>query len=51
MASGETGEGYVEAIVSSYPFDLRDLELDFHHERDADQLDFYVEIPFLIQNP
>ena len=33
-ASSEAGEGFIEAIVSKYPFDLRDLELDFHHELD-----------------
>jgi hypothetical protein len=49
--SSAEGVGYVEAIVSRYPFDLRELELDFHHERDADQLGFYVAgDPYLAMN-
>ena len=28
--SSEEGQGYVEAIVSKYPFDLRDIAIDFH---------------------
>ena len=49
--SSTEGIGYVEAIVSRYPFDLRELELDFHHELDADQLNFYVAgDPYLAMN-
>ena len=49
--SGEAGLGYVEAIVSSYPFDLRDLEIDFHHENRSESYDFYVAgDPFLAMN-
>lgn len=49
--SGDEGLGYVEAIVSSYPFDLRDLEIDFHHEARTEDFDFYVAgDPFLAMN-
>jgi len=45
------GEGYVETVVSKYPFDLRDLEIDFHHEPTADRYDFLVAgDPFLAIN-
>lgn len=45
------GEGFVEAIVSKYPFDLRDLEIDFHHELGVDRFDFRVAgDPFLAMN-
>lgn len=45
------GQGYIHAVVSSYPFDLRDLELDFHHERGERVYDFYVAgDPFLAMN-
>lgn len=45
------GEGYVQAIVSRYPFDLRDLELDFHHEPGAELLAFRVAgDPYLAMN-
>lgn len=51
VASAETGEGFVEAIVSSYPFDLRDLELDFHHEFTDKPWNFQVTgDPFLAMN-
>lgn len=51
VASGETGEGFVEAVVSSYPFDLRDLELDFHHEFTDQPWNFQVTgDPFLAMN-
>jgi uncharacterized protein DUF4384 len=51
QVSGGEGLGYVEAIVSSYPFDLRDLEIDFHHERRSEHFDFYVAgDPFLAMN-
>lgn len=50
-AGHETGEGFVEAIVSSYPFDLRDLELDFHHENTDRPQNFQVAgDPFLAMN-
>ena len=49
--STSEGEGFVEAIVSKYPFDLRDLEIDFHHELGADRFDFRVAgDPFLAMN-
>jgi len=45
------GEGVVEAIASRYPFDLRALELDFHHEHAAEQYNFQVAgDPFLAMN-
>ncbi len=51
QVSNEEGLGYVEAVVSSYPFDLRDLEIDFHHERSGKRYDFYVAgDPFLAMN-
>lgn len=51
VAGGETGEGFVEAVVSSYPFDLRDLELDFHHEYAEKPWNFQVAgDPFLAMN-
>jgi len=50
-ASSVTGEGFVEAIVSRYPFDLRNLEVDFQHEFQAENLDFRVAgDPFLAMN-
>lgn len=49
--SSQEGEGIVEAIVSRYPFDLRALELDFHHERSAERYNFQVAgDPFLAMN-
>ncbi len=49
--STNEGEGFVEAIISKYPFDLRDLEIDFHHELGADRFDFRVAgDPFLAMN-
>ena len=49
--STKEGEGFVEAIVSRYPFDLRDLEIDFHHESGDETFDFYVAgDPFLALN-
>ena len=51
VAGGEAGEGFVEAIVSSYPFDLRELELDFHHEYADEPYRFQVAgDPFLAMN-
>ena len=45
------GEGFVEAIVSRYPFDLRDVEIDFHHENTTDNYETYVAgDPFLAIN-
>jgi len=49
--SSREGEGYVEAVVSMYPFDLRDLEIDFHHEPTSTNFDFLVAgDPFLAMN-
>ncbi len=49
--SSDEGEGYVEAVVSRYPFDLRHLELDFHHEPGATRVGFRVAgDPFLAMN-
>ncbi|MCP4574183.1 MAG: DUF4384 domain-containing protein [bacterium] len=49
--STREGEGFVEAIVSRYPFDLRDLELDFHHEPGAERAGFRVAgDPYLAMN-
>ncbi len=45
------GEGFVEAVVSRYPFDLRALEVDFHHETGGKPYDFRVAgDPFLAMN-
>ncbi len=45
------GLGYVQAVVSRYPFDLRDLPLDFHHEDARQRYDYYVAgDPFLAMN-
>lgn len=50
-AGSDEGQGFFHAVVSSYPFDLRDLELDFHHEPEARAHDFYVAgDPFLAMN-
>lgn len=47
----EEGQGFFHAVVSSYPFDLRDLQLDFHHEPEPVAHDFYVAgDPFLAMN-
>lgn len=49
--STREGEGIIEAVVSQYPFDLRSLELDFHHENTTDQYAFRVAgDPFLAMN-
>jgi Domain of unknown function (DUF4384) len=51
VASSSTGEGFVEAIISRHPFDLRDLPLDFHHEYQSEEIGFYVTgDPFLAIN-
>ena len=50
-AAQAEGEGFVEVIVSRYPFDLRALQLDFHHEPVAEPVDFrVVGDPFLAIN-
>lgn len=50
-AGGEEGVEYVEAVASLYPFDLRDLEVDFHHETDDRSYRFAVAgDPFLAMN-
>lgn len=47
----QEGMGYVQAVVSLYPFDLRDLPLDFHHERLDRRFDFFVAgDPYLAMN-
>lgn len=47
----DEGVGYVQAVVSRYPFDLRDLPLDFHHETGASTYDVYVAgDPYLAMN-
>ena len=51
QVSTETGQGIVEAVVSRYPFDLRAIELDFHHENAAEKHNFRVAgDPFLAMN-
>lgn len=45
------GEGFVEILASAYPFDLRELEIDFHGENRRDP--FLYEVagdPFLAMN-
>jgi hypothetical protein len=51
-AAESEGVGYIEAVVSRYPFDLRDLEIDFLHERaDGRHYAYYVAgDPFLAMN-
>ena len=50
-AGASEGQGFFHAVVSKYPFDLRDLELDFHHEPEAVAHDFYVAgDPYLAMN-
>ncbi|HOX26623.1 MAG TPA: DUF4384 domain-containing protein [Candidatus Krumholzibacteria bacterium] len=47
----DEGVGYFQAVVSRYPFDLRDLELDFHHEQGDGRFEYYVAgDPFLAMN-
>jgi hypothetical protein len=52
LRAGEhEGLGYVQAVVSRYPFDLRDLPIDFHHESDGPIHDVYVAgDPYLAMN-
>jgi len=50
-ASGAEGVEYVQVIVSAYPFDLRGLEVDFHHESAERDYAYYVAgDPFLAMN-
>jgi len=45
------GVEYVQVLVSAYPFDLRDLDIDFHHEQDNELHTFFVAgDPFLAMN-
>lgn len=45
------GEGYVQAIVSRYPFDLRALEIDFQQDAGNSRYDFHVAgDPYLAMN-
>jgi hypothetical protein len=47
----EEGVEYIEALVSLYPFDLRNLEVDFHQEGNDSQFSFCVAgDPFLAMN-
>ncbi len=49
--AGEDGIEYVQVLVSAYPFDLRDLQIDFHHEQADQPLRYYVAgDPFLAMN-
>lgn len=49
--SESEGEGYVQAVVSRYPFDLRSLELDFLGEGGRERYEFRVAgDPFLAMN-
>ena len=46
--AGTEGVEYVQVIVSAYPFDLRGLEVDFHHENAEGEYAYYVAgDPFL----
>lgn len=50
-AGDEAGIEYVEAVVAAYPFDLRNLEVGFHHEANDDRFAFQVAgDPFLAMN-
>ena len=49
--ANEEGVEYVQVIVSAYPFDLRALDVDFHHEREGDDHAYFVGgDPFLAMN-
>jgi len=52
LASDDEGVEYVEAVVSAYPFDLRELAVDFHHEseRVRDFAYYVAGDPFLAMN-
>lgn len=50
-AAGQDGVEYVQAVVSAYPFDLRHLDVDFHHEPTDIMYAYYVAgDPFLAMN-
>ncbi|PID81564.1 hypothetical protein CSB20_02345, partial [bacterium DOLZORAL124_64_63] len=50
-ASSRSGEGIIEVLASRYPFDLRELEVDFHHEYRTEKHHFRVlGDPFLAMN-
>ncbi|HPF35232.1 MAG TPA: DUF4384 domain-containing protein [Candidatus Krumholzibacteria bacterium] len=50
-AADVDGVEYVEALVSAYPFDLRGLDIDFHHEREETARAYYVAgDPYLAMN-
>lgn len=50
-AADVDGVEYVQALVSAYPFDLRGLDIDFHHEREDEVHGYYVAgDPFLAMN-
>ncbi|MHB8079107.1 MAG: DUF4384 domain-containing protein, partial [Candidatus Krumholzibacteriia bacterium] len=50
-AGSEPGMEYVEALVSLYPYDLRDIEVDFHNEpADAEYRYAVAGDPFLAMN-
>jgi len=49
--ASEEGVEYVQAIVSAYPFDLRGLDVDFHHEDEGESRAYFVAgDPFLAMN-
>ncbi|MBU0741019.1 DUF4384 domain-containing protein [bacterium] len=49
--AGTEGVEYVQVLVSAYPFDLRNLEVDFHHESGQEEQGYYVAgDPFLAMN-
>jgi uncharacterized protein DUF4384 len=49
--AGSEGIEYVQVLVSAYPFDLRNLEIDFHHEQVERPLRYYVAgDPYLAMN-
>ncbi len=51
QVGGEEGEGFVEIVASVYPFDLRELEIDFHGESRRDPYIYEVAgDPFLAMN-
>jgi len=50
-AAGSEGVEYVQVVVSAYPFDLRGLEVDFHHEGAEQEHAYYIAgDPFLAMN-
>ena len=50
-AADSEGVEYVQALVSAYPFDLRGLDVDFHHENESEAREYYVAgDPFLAMN-